>query len=315
MESQLAAVYCYEDGAFETFRVAKRLGLKCIYDLPIAYWRKSRALLEQQAERYPAWEPTLVGTRDSSSKCARKDSELELADAILCPSGFVRDSLPHGTVADKLVSVTPFGSPRLTQVCQQVVNSDADGPRGQQTRLKVLFVGSMTQRKGLADLFEAMKLLDPTRFELHVLGSPIVPMDFYTEQYGVFIHHATRPHDQVLKLMRSMDAFVLPSIVEGRALVQQEALACGLPIVVTANAGAEDLVADETAGFLIPVNDPQAIALRLEQLQQDRDLLAEMSSAAVEKAAELTWESYRTQVVDAVKQCLRAETCVFTTLH
>ncbi|WP_167547026.1 glycosyltransferase [Stieleria maiorica] len=195
----------------------------------------------------------------------------------------------------------------------QMIRGAEEGFGGQDTPLKVLFVGSMTQRKGLADLFEAMKLLDPTRFELHVLGSPIVPMEFYTDQYGLFIHHATRPHDQVLELMRSMDVFVLPSIVEGRALVQQEALACGLPIVVTANAGAEDLVEDEKAGFLIPINDPRAIAQRLEQLEQDRHLLAGMSLAAVEKAAELTWASYRTQVVDAVKECLQSEACVSST--
>ena len=50
--------------------------------------------------------------------------------------------------------------------------------------------------------------------------------------------------------MKEHDALVLPSIVEGRALVQQEALSCGLPIIVTPNTGGEDLIEEGTTGYL-----------------------------------------------------------------
>ena len=92
---QLSAVYCYEDAAFHTFKAAKKIGLKCFYDLPIAYWETSQRLLREEAERLPAWEPTLVGTRDSQTKLQRKAEELDLADIAICPSKFVYDSLPE----------------------------------------------------------------------------------------------------------------------------------------------------------------------------------------------------------------------------
>ena len=56
--------------------------------------------------------------------------------------------------------------------------------------------------------------------------------------------------------MRSCDLLVLPSIVEGRALVLQEAMACGLAMIATPNAGAEDLIVEGETGFLVPVGAP-----------------------------------------------------------
>lgn len=287
---KLSAVYAYEDGALQTFRRAKSEGMKCVYDLPIAHWRCSRRLLDEEAERCPEWEPTLVGTRDSPAKCERKDAELELADVVICPSDFVKSSLLTEIDQAKPVHVIPFGSP----VTRQRTTKRTSGP------LKVLFAGSMTQRKGLADVFAAMRLLDPQQIELHVIGSPVVRMDFYRNQFSTFTHHSSRSNERVLELMQSMDCLVLPSIVEGRALVQQEAMACGLPIIVTNNAGAGDLVEDGKAGFLVPIRDPAAIAQCIETLQRDRDLLRTMSIAAKEKAAEITWENYRHQLADCV---------------
>ena len=73
-------VYCYEDGALETFRAARLAGRRTCYELPIAYWETSRRLLQEEAERLPQWEPTLLATRDSEEKFARKTEELALAE-------------------------------------------------------------------------------------------------------------------------------------------------------------------------------------------------------------------------------------------
>ena len=110
-EHGLDAVYAYEDGALAVFQAAKALGLRRAYDLPIAHWRLMRRLLAEEAERLPAWAPTLGGgTTDSPEKLARKDLELELADWVIVPSQFVADSLPE-SCRSKQVIVAPFGSP------------------------------------------------------------------------------------------------------------------------------------------------------------------------------------------------------------
>src|SRR5207248_4469820 len=89
----IKAVQAYEDGAMESFRIAKSLGLKCIYDHPIVYWRKVRELESEQAQLTPEWAPTLRALSDSDEKLARKDAELALADIVLTPSAFAKGSL------------------------------------------------------------------------------------------------------------------------------------------------------------------------------------------------------------------------------
>jgi glycosyltransferase involved in cell wall biosynthesis len=107
--------------------------------------------------------------------------------------------------------------------------------------------------------------------------------------------------------MQSCDVFVLPSIVEGRALVQQEALACGLPLIVTANAGGEDLIVEGHTGFLVPIRSPESIAEKISWFADNRQALPAMREGARAKAAEYTWQRYGDQVVSTVRTALDRE--------
>jgi glycosyltransferase involved in cell wall biosynthesis len=291
---KIRAVYAYEDCAERLFETANELGIRRIYDLPIAYWKTSRRLLQEEAKRYPEWEPTLEGTRDSEEKLARKTHELELAELVLCPSAFVFDSLPESTRSSKPCLVVPFGSPPCREDAV-AVRKPGDGP------LRLLFAGGLTQRKGLADLFAAMKLVASKEVELVLIGSLLRPLAWYREQFPHFIYEPPRPHGDVLRLMRTCDVLVLPSIVEGRALVQQEAMACGLPLIVTKNAGGDDLVVEGETGFLVPIRSPEAIAEKINWFATNRANLSGMAIAAQRRASELTWHDYGEKVLAAVR--------------
>jgi glycosyltransferase involved in cell wall biosynthesis len=292
-----AAVYAYEDGALATFRQAKKLGVKCIYDLPIAYWETSRTLMTEEAVRLPAWAATLGGgISDSSTKLQRKTCELELADVVVVPSQFVRDSLPPWA-AGKPIIVAPFGSPASPPHRQW--QREKSGP------LRVLFVGSMSQRKGLGDLFAALRLLNSCDVELVVMGAPVVELEFYRKELPSFTYEPGRPHAQVLALMQSCDVFCLPSIVEGRALVMQEAMSQGLPLIITPNTGGADLVQEGQTGFLVPIRSPDAIAEKLEWFLANRKAIPAMGRLAQAYAAQYTWESYRTNIITALLNLLR----------
>ena len=292
-ERGLTAVYAYEDGALETLRVARGEGLVAVYDLPIAYWETLRALLREEAERLPQWEPTLQGgTRDSDEKIARKTAELDAADIVVCPSQFVLESLPERARREKTCVVAEFGTPEFS--------APPRVPPKPGSKLRVLFAGSMSQRKGLGDLFAAMKLLRRTDVELVVMGSLQAPMSFYRSEYAAFIYEPTRPHGEVLKLMASCDVLCLPSIVEGRALVQQEAMACGLPVVATLNAGASDLVVDGVSGFLVPIRSPAVLAEKLSWMADHREETRTMGLTAQAMAREVTWVRYGEKILRAI---------------
>ncbi len=290
VQDEIMAVYAYEDCALRIFEAADDLHVRRVYDLPIAYWETAQHLLQEEAGRYPEWEPTLGGTRDSAEKLARKTRELELAELVVCPSNFVLESLPAKYRAAKRAVVVPFGSPPTLP--NETKTSD---------RIRVLFAGAMTQRKGLADLFAAMKLVDSDKIELVVMGSLLQSLAWYREKFSRFTYEAPRPHADVLRLMQSCDVFVLPSIVEGRALVQQEAMACGLPLIATRNAGADDLIDEGETGFLVPIRSPEAIAEKISWCVANRERISGMGIAAQKLAATLTWRSYGEKVLGAIR--------------
>lgn len=284
----VTAVYAYEDGALETFMEAKRIGLHCIYDLPIAYHETLQKILREESQTRPAWVKTLGGgVKDSSLKLARKRKELELADTIVVASDFVRNSLPEWALEKNIIQA-PFGTPANTNPVRVKKN--------QNKKLRVLFVGSMTQRKGLADLFDAMRLIDNDKVELVVLGSLASSMEFYKKQAS-FIHEKTRPHKEVLALMQSCDVFCLPSLVEGRALVMQEAMSQGLPIIITPNSGGEDLVIEGKTGFLVPICSPMAIAEKINWFLKNRSKVEIMGGAAQKHASGYSWQNYSNTIV------------------
>jgi glycosyltransferase involved in cell wall biosynthesis len=101
--------------------------------------------------------------------------------------------------------------------------------------------------------------------------------------------------------MMESDVLVLPSLCEAFGLVVSEALSCGLPVIVTPNVGAGDLICDGREGFVVTLFSAEAIADRLNTLNQDRELLAAMSRNACASAAARTWKSYRDNWADAVR--------------
>jgi glycosyltransferase involved in cell wall biosynthesis len=280
------AVYAYDGGALETFRAAKKSGVKCIYEHPIVYWRKVRDIQREEAERHPKWAPTLPALRDSDEKLARKDEELALADVIVTPSVFSRESLASAPGLKASIHLIPYGAPAIQE------------PRDDESheKLRVLFVGALSQAKGLGYLLEAASRFEG-HIELTLIGqrvSTAVPTQAVLDRYR---HLPSLPHDQLLAEMAHHDVLALPSLHEGFGLVMLEAMAQGVVPIATDHTGAPDVIEDCIDGFIIPIRSADAIAEKLDLLLQDRARLGAMKNAARRKAAASSWENYRKCVV------------------
>jgi glycosyltransferase involved in cell wall biosynthesis len=282
---KLDAVYAYEDGAATSFNHAKQLGIKCIYDLPIGYWRAAQLLLEPERTRWPEWSATLTGFEDSDAKLARKDEELQLADRILVASQFTADTLRAfpGTLAP--IDVIPYGFPALGPARQY------SGRRHGQP-LKLLFVGGLSQRKGIADLFAAVERLTP-HVELTVvgrkMGSTCPALD------SALSRHCWIPslsHAEVLTLMRAHDVLVFPSLFEGFGLVITEAMSQGTPVITTDRTAGPDLIQHGNDGWLIEAGSTSALQAAIEELLVRPDSVASAGRAAREAASQRPWSIY-----------------------
>jgi glycosyltransferase involved in cell wall biosynthesis len=281
------AVYCYEDCSLETFRRAKHAGLRRYYELPILYWEAAKRLLEEEAGRYPDWKQTLLGHQDSTEKQQRKTEELALADLVICPSENVQASLPAGARS----IVAGYG-------CSEPNHWSKER---RSAKLRVLFAGELSQRKGLADLFAAMRELKRLDVELVVFGALKADLNFYRNQWPSFVYEPPRSNREFRELMRTCDVLVLPSIVEGRAMVQLEALSCGLPIVVTPNAGGKDLVEQGVTGFLVPIRAPGKIAEALGWIADHKEWLNDVRPDVFKKAKNNPWSKYTETILAALE--------------
>jgi starch synthase len=288
------AVYAYESGALRQFREGRKSGVRCIYDLPIGYWRASRKMSIEEAELQPAWKGTLTSLTETPAKYALKDQELELADTVLVPSTFVKNTLDMYPGKKKII-VNPFGVPANISAPRERTHPDRP--------LRVIYVGSLTQRKGISYLFEAIEKAGKS-VTLTVIGRKVGHaklLDKYCQQHRWL---SSVPHREVLAEMHRHDVFVFPSLFEGLALVQGEALSQGLPVITTPNSGGTDILRDGIDGFIVPIRDPEAITSRLLQLHQDRDLLQQMSDSARERAAQLDWRGYKDRTIAAIRETI-----------
>ncbi len=219
----------------------------------------------------------------------REEAIYALADAITVPSNVaLRSFLAMGVPAEKL-HVIPYGV-RLDKF------TPTEPPLAES--FEVLFAGQVSLRKGIPYLLQAFARLRHPRAHLTLAGS--VQNDLRALLATLPTENVTFigsiPQPELARLMSRSHVLALPSVEEGLALVQGQAMACGCPVVATAATGAEDLFTDGIEGFIIPGRDPIALADRLQQLADDPTLRAQMSAAAIARVKSFGgWDRYGDQ--------------------
>ena len=293
---KMRAVYCYEDGALASFRSAKKHGIKCLYDYPVAHWRKVDSIMQEESALHPEWIVTMPGFKDSQGKRDRKDEELRLADRIFVASEFSRRSLNDYPFPLAPIIVNSYGSP-LQSLLTPECPAHATPPSHP---LKILFVGGLHQLKGLSYLIDARNILGK-KVTLTMIGG-LLTKECAPLNKALATNHwiPSLSHHEILEQMRIHDVFVFPSLAEGFGMVITEALSQGLPVITTPNTCGPDVISEGVDGFIVPIRNPEAIVEKIEILLRDRDRLAAMSAAARVKARQLTWESYRARLISDI---------------
>lgn len=234
---------------------------------------------EVLAEEYRRW--GLIW-RHPQPALRRALAEIERADYVLVPSDFARQTfLERGYPAERLLQV-PFG-----------VDTERFHPSPEREKgpFRVLYVGQISPNKGVPYLLEAWRRLRWSDSELWLVGRMGHEMKALLRRYhdlaGVrWYGHVADP----VALYQQTDVFCFPSLQEGSALVTYEALACGLPVITTPNAGS--VVRHGVEGLLVPMRDVEALVQSLQHLRDDAALRRSMGQAARQRAEAYPWERY-----------------------
>jgi glycosyltransferase involved in cell wall biosynthesis len=246
------------------------------------------------SEEYKRWGVARTGC--DPQVIEREETEYAQSDAITVPSEFARRSFVEMGVSASKVHKIPYG-----------VDLSRFGPVAEppEDRFEVLFIGQVCLRKGIPYLLEAFASFSHPNKRLRIIGSvadeirPILDrqMPASVEILGAI------PQSELPRIMSSSHVLVLPSIEEGLALVQGQALASGCPIISSSNTGGSDLFTDGVEGFEIPIRSAEAITERLIQLADQPDLQKRMRTAALERVRSIGgWDDYGRKYLAFLKE-------------
>jgi len=271
------------------FAEGKRRGLVTVSEIYIPL--STERILTEERKKFPGWE---LNVPDYAAVCrgfeAGHLSSLD-ADFAICPSEWVRDDLLQNFgLPSERAAVVPYG-----------VNPELFSVRNEPVRGRILFAGTADLRKGIHYFAAAAEklLVRRVRCEFRVAGN--VERSVANQEQCRHLKFLGRvPRAKIRGEFAVADVLVLPSLAEGSAETTYEALACGVPVVTTPEAGS--VVRDGIDGRIVPSRDPEALANAIAEIVEDRQKRERMSRAARDRAHDYTWERYGERLLAALRQ-------------
>lgn len=277
--------------ALHTIRKAKASGMATILDTTNTHILNQSRILEEEYER--------LGIKYSFNPSAIVEKglkEYEEADHITVRSSFAgRTFTERGISADKLF-VVPSGI-RMENFRQVKKEDDV---------FRVIYCGISCVKKGTHYLLKAFRELELKNAELWLIGGVLDDIKPLMAQYEG--HYKLIPFikkSELYKYYSQGSLFVMPSLEEGLAKVIVEAMACGLPVIATANTGAEDIFQHGREGFIIQAGDAEALKEKILYMYNNHAACSEMGQAAKEDVQTgFTVKAYAERMIDVFNRTL-----------
>jgi alpha-maltose-1-phosphate synthase len=259
-------------------RKAKSLGATIVCDVRQGHPVVVRSILQGEAKAFGV--KCDIAGRSYESRLLQ---EFEIADYLVVPSSATKATFATAGFPEDRTFVVPYGA-------------DLSYFRKRERKdsvFRILYVGQVTLGKGVQYLLQALAGLKLKGAEFLVIGQIDPAMKPLLRQWkGAFRHIASVPKIELAGYYSNSSVLVLPSLVEAFGMVVLEAMACGVPVIVSSEVGAKEVFADGVEGFVVPSRDVGALRERIRFLYEDNASRARMSNAAVRCAQGLTWEAY-----------------------
>ena len=277
----------FDTNSLEVLEMLNQRGVFSVLDQVDAGLTHENIVFEE-SEQWPGWQK--FPGRMPQSYWDRRSAEWAAANLVLVNSEWSCDALVQQGVPLEKIIVVPLAI--------DLYPSELPPPVEPEGTLKVLWLGNVILSKGIQYLVQAAKLLEKQNIEFLLAG----PLGIEEQVVRTFpsnvriLGRITRDH--LSQIYRQAHVFVLPTISDGFAMTQLEAMAHGLPVVVTPNCGR--VVTHGMDGLVVPARNSQALADALAQLDANRDLVREMSRNALNTILAYDLPSNARQICDDV---------------
>jgi glycosyltransferase involved in cell wall biosynthesis len=277
-----------EHAAHAALHASRRAGTAAGLIFPSLHHLFRKKWLDPELARFPQLlspASRVIRERDAS-RDSRRDEEMRVAEFIHANSSTTARSLVEaGYPADRIITV-PLGAPPAL--------ADSELAQRPPEMPTVLFVGNIALHKGAHHLIEAWRdVAGSRRARLDLFGAWALPESFRPSAGENIVAHGRMAYPVVRNAMRQASVLVLPSVCDGFGMVVTEAMAQGLPVICSANAGASQLVEEGVNGFIAPAADPGKLGALITWCLDNPVQLHEMGKNAVETARHWSWADFR----------------------
>lgn len=284
-------VYGLDTGALELFQQVATISPrpKLVLEQCVAPRASQLLMVDRLAAFMP---PDLVRHRKANIELLkeREEKEWRLADLVLAPSVYVSEELVAAGCPAQKIRLVPYGySPRK--------DAPYRSARRRTGPLRGLFVGGVDYRKGVHDL-AAVAGRFAGRIQIDVLGKVMVEDKIATEWGKALSLKGQQPFNIVQQAYLEADFLVLPSYLEGSAMVVYEAMSYGLPCIVTRETGS--VITHGHDGFIFEAGDQDGLATVLSNILDDIECLDFISRNAKQAAQQVSAEQYSERLLAAV---------------
>jgi len=267
-------LYAYDTGALEAFTWARGQDLKCVLN-QMDPNRFEVDLVKAEEREWPGW--ALKSIQVPEEYFIRREQEWALADRIVVNSEFSRQAIQQqGVPADKLVVIPLCYEIDESNRKPEIRSRKSDHP------LQVLFLGQVILRKGIQYLMAAARQLENENIRFNIIGPVGISTEAAAGAPRNMTFHGRMNRDQTANWYKKSHLFVLPTLSDGFAITQLEAMAHGLPVVATPCCG--KVIDNGVDGFTIAARDAEALAQTFRRYLSEPDLLPSQSAAALIKA-------------------------------
>lgn len=279
----------------EALSKAKEAGVCTIVDHGSLYQRMERRLLEEECE---LWDVPFLENICANWIIEMEDEEFHKADYISVMSNVAKSSFIDAGFPEEKILVNQCG-----------VDLEAFRPGKKEDNVFRIIQNGVSFGKGVQYLLKAFTELRLPDSELWFIGDLsrsryIVPVYERYKSNNVFFK-GSFPQGHLHKLYAQGSVFVLPSIADGFGMVVPQAMSCGLPVIVTENVGASDIINDGINGFIIPIRDVNALKEKLVFLYENPGICKDMGQNAYESVKSgWSWDSYGDRLVTNIKKCM-----------
>lgn len=284
-------LHCWND-LTRTLARGKKIGAVAVLESSMSHPISLAKILRKAAARWDVVPSDLP----SPGRLKGYLEQLAIADFVTVPSEFNRQTYLENSIPVQKLRVVPYG-----------VDLQSFYPLPKPCRehsFRAIFVGNFSLRKGALYLLSAWKHLGWEDAELWIVGNTAPEIQrFVTESRKLPGLKFWGHQKNVRELYHQADVFVLPSLGEGSALVSYEAMACGLPVIVTENTGS--LARPDVDGYIIPSADDVALVDALERMRSQPERRSEMGHNARERIEPYTWESYGVRLMQTYQELLQ----------